>query len=278
MNKTIKENITGYFFILPFMIVFLIFLGWPVIYSFIISFHEATIHTDWYNTFSDMKYVGGDNYLFILKDKEFWWSIISTFLYALMTIPAGIIAALCLAIILNNKLKGTSFFRSAFFLPNVLDVLVIGIIWTLIFAPKYGLLDFMLQKFEIYYFSDNAILSNPITVLPAIALAMILKGMGFGMVLFLTSIQNISESIYEAADIDGANWLQKTVHITIPLVKPIILFMVITGVIGSLNTFTEIYAMTGDTGGPSITVLGESVKVAKLSGYHLFRIGYFLYL
>ncbi len=271
MNRTVKENITGYFFILPFMIVFIIFLGWPVIYSFILSFKEATIYTDWYDVFGKMEIVGFDNYATILKDKEFWWSIISTFIYALLTIPTGIIAALLLALVLNNKLKGTSFFRSAFFLPNVLDLLVIGTIWTLIFAPKYGLLDFLMQKIGVYYFSEHAILNEPWTILPAIAVAMVLKGMGFGMILFLTSIQNISESVYEAADIDGANWFQKTVHITIPLVKPIILFMIITGIIGTLNAFTEIYAMTNDTGGPAISVMGESVKVAKLSGYHLFR-------
>ncbi len=270
MNKKIKENVTGYIFILPFMLVFLVFLGWPVIYSLFISFHETSIHTNWYDTFGDMKYVGWENYSDILANKEFLWSILSTFLYAALTIPSSIIASLLLAIILNNKMKGTSFFRSAFFLPNVLDLLVIGV-WTFIFAPNYGLLDVLMQKVGVHYFADNPILDNKFTVLPAIAAVMVLKGMGFGMILFLTSIQNIPESIYEAADIDGANWFQKTFHITLPLVKPIILFMVITGIIGSLNTFTEIYAMTNDTGGPSTQILGESIRVAKLSGYHLFR-------
>jgi len=271
MKKKIKENITGYIFILPFMIVFCIFLGWPVIYSLFISFHETSINTNWYNTFGDMKYVGIQNYIDVLKDKEFLWSLLSTFIYAALTIPSGILASLVLAIVLNNKLKGTSFFRSAFFLPNVLDLLVIGIVWTFIFAPNYGLLDVALQKIGINYFSEHPMLDNPITILPAIAAVMVLKGMGFGMILFLTSIQNISESIYEAADIDGANWFQKTFHITLPLVKPIILFMVITGIIGSLNTFTEIYAMTSDTGGPSSQIMGESIRVAKLSGYHLYK-------
>lgn len=100
----------------------------------------------------------------------------------------------------------------------------------------------------------GGLLGNPWTVLPVIALAMVLKGAGFGMILFLTAIQNIPGDLYEAADLDGATAYDKLVHITLPFVKPIILFMLITGVTGSLNAFTEIYAMTGGEGGPATEV------------------------
>ena len=179
-----------------------------------------------------------------------------------------------LALILNNKFRGKAFFRSAFFLPNVLDLLVIGIIWVLIYSPTYGLLDVVLSKFGITYFSQSGFLGNGRTALPSIALAIVLKGAGFGMILFLTTLQNIPASVFEAADIDGASPFQKLTRITIPLLKPIILFMIITGTMGALNAFTEIYAMTGSSGtpgGPAIQVMGNAVGATKLSGYYLFQ-------
>ena len=270
-NK-LKDNVVSYIYLLPFLAIFIIFLGYPVFYSFYLSFHKATIYSDWYNVFGSMKFVGLDNYIKLLTlDREFWWSLLATFYYGILTVPTGIALSLFLAILLNNKLKGTSFFRSAYFLPNILDLLVIGIIWILLYSPQYGLIDVILNKFGITYFSTKGFLGDPLTVLPAIAVAMVLKGAGFGMVLFLTAIQNIDPAVYEAADIDGANWWQKLWYITIPLVKPIILFMVITGTIGCLNAFTEVYAMTSNTGGLTMQALGATVRSAQVSGYLLYK-------
>lgn len=271
-RRKLRENIVSYLYLLPFLVVFGVFLGYPIIYSLFLSFHKTSIYSDWYNVFGDMQWCGFGNYVQLLTvDAEFWWSLVVTLLYAALTIPVGIALSLLLAVLLNNKLPGRSFFRSAYFLPNVLDLLVVGIIWVLIYSPRYGLLDFVLNKIGITFFSDTGFLGNPWTALPAIALAMVLKGAGFGMILFLTAIQNISTSVYEAAEVDGASWWDKLRHITIPLVKPIILFMIITGVLASLNAFTEIYAMTNASGGPITQVLGRTVGATKLSGFYLFK-------
>jgi len=271
MKKNLKENFVAYSYLTPFLAVFLVFLAYPVFYSMWISLHKATIYTSWYSPFTSMKYVGFEHYINILTDIEFWWSIGLTFIYGLLTIPTGIMLSLLLAILLNNKIKFKSFFRSAYFLPNILDLLVIGIIWILIFSPKYGLVDMVLAKIGIHNAFPDGILGSPYLCLPAIAFAMVLKGAGFGMILFLTAIQNISESVYEAADIDGASWHHKLMYITIPLVKPIILFMTITGTISCLTAFTEIYAMTSNTGGPTVQVFGHTLRSANLAGYHLYR-------
>lgn len=178
---------------------------------------------------------------------------------------------MALALLLDNKLFGKSFFRSAFFLPNVLDMLVVGVIWTLIYAPKFG----ALAQISTYLFSENnffnttGLLGSPYTALLAVTFAMVLKGAGFGMVLFLAALQNIPGAVYEAADIDGANEWQKFTSITIPLLKPIIFFMVITGIIGSLNAFTEIYAMT--SGGPQVVIAGHTVGSTSVAGYYLYK-------
>ncbi|MCD6423080.1 MAG: sugar ABC transporter permease [Elusimicrobia bacterium] len=267
----VKENINSYIFLLPFLIIFLIFLLLPVFYSFYLSLHKVSYSTDLYNIFSDMKFVGFKNYVELMKDSHFWWSLIVTFYYAILTIPATIFLGLILAILLNNKLFGVSFFRSAYFLPNVLDILVVGIIWTFIYSPHYGILSRTLSAIGIETFSKEGVLANARTALPGIALAMVLRGAGFGMILFLAAIQNIPKSIYEAAEIDGAGAWQKLWYVTIPLVKPIILFLVITGTIASLNAFTEIYAMTQNGGPFTVTFMGEIQGATKLSGYYLFE-------
>lgn len=272
-NVTFKKALSGYLFLLPFLSVYIVFLAYPIIYSLILSFHKATIYSNWYNIFSDMKFVGLQNYIQLFtKDKEFWWSALLSLYYGILTVPTSIFLSLVLAVLLNNRFKGKDFYRSAFFLPNLLDMLVVGIIWTMLYAPHYGLIDILLNKIKITYFTrTGGILGNPISVLPAIAFAMVLRGSGFGMILLLATIQNIPGSVYEAAEIDGANWWQKLWSITVPLVKPMLIYLMVTGIMGALNAFTEIYAMTSNTGGPAIQVFGRTLRAATVSGYYLFR-------
>ncbi|MDD3626787.1 MAG: sugar ABC transporter permease [bacterium] len=277
MKKKTKDTLIAFLFLLPFMLVFIIFLAYPVIYSLILSLHKVTVYTDLYDIFSDMKFVGFENYVKLILDNKFWWSLVTSLAYGLFTIPTGIFLSLILAVVLNNKFKGNSFFRSSYFLPNVLDVYVVGLIWTLLLAPKYGLIDQFLNNIGIQFFSEKGFLGNPSIALFTIALVMVLKGCGFGMILFLTAIQNIPESVYEAADIDGASWFHKLRFITIPLVKPIIFFMATVGIIGALNTFTEIYAMTNASGGPDFVVknipffIGTTQGATKVSGFYLYQ-------
>lgn len=263
----------GYLFIAPFMMVFFIFLGYPILYSFYLSLHETTIYSDWYNVFADMNFVGLAHYAhFIFQDRNFWWSLISSLIYGVLTIPTGIALSLLIAVILSGRIRMSGFFRSAFFLPYVFDMFVVGVIWTFLYAPRYGLIDMILNNvFDITYFSETGLLGNPIFTLPFIALAIVLRNMGFGMILYLTTIQTIPPSIYEAAEVDGASWFQKLWNITVPLVKPITFLLIIMGIIAGLNAFTEIYAMTENTGGPTINFAGQTVRVANLSGYYLYR-------
>lgn len=341
------DNVAALFFLAPFMIVFATFLVWPILYSFILSFqNQASGYS-----LESPEFVGLSNFTRLLGDSEFWWALGITLYYAILIIPTGIFAALFLALLLNNKLKGVSLYRSAYFLPNVLDMLVIGTIWTLIYskdgifqqiveachkvvsfpalsnlaaAPGKALLALGLRTallaavlglvytvakeyrdahlrngrpgkaqatvaagalvslFLLFFKGGllgwieaalapavgSGVLGNPVTVMPAVVFALVVKGAGFGMILFLAAIQNISDSVYEAADIDGASAVQKFFFITLPLVKPVILFMVITGTTGALNAFTEIYAMT--KGGPIVNMGGEALGATKLTGYYLF--------
>ncbi len=270
-NIDLKENLTAYSFIFPFILIVTVWLIYPIIYAFILSLSEVTLTTDFFNTFEDMRWVGLENYARLIYDVDFWWSILMTLYYAVLYLPGYIIFSLILAIILNNQLPGKSFFRGVFFLPYVLDLLVIGIIWTLIYAPNYGLLALLFQGLGLESWADFGVLGNPWTALPGIALAMILKTTGYGMVIYLTAIQNISPSIYEAAELDGAGWWDQLRYITWPLVKPVTLFLSVTGFMMVLNGFTVIYAMS-ETGGPSISLGEQAVGATRITGFYLYQI------
>lgn len=263
-------------FLLPFTAIFLLFLAYPAVYSIYLSFMKASIYTDLTRIFADMTYAGLDNYRQLLHDKQFFWSLLMTMYYGLLTVPAGIGLSLILAAILSNKLPGAHFFRSAFYLPNVLDLFVISVVWTAIYAPTYGVLDQFLKLVGVDKLFENGILADPWWAMPGIAIMVVLKGSGFGMILYLAAIQNIPADVYEAADIDGASKWKQFTNITIPLVKPVTLLLVITGILGSLMAFSEIYAMT--SGRPFETIPktvpffgGTTQGTTMLSGYYLFN-------
>lgn len=269
---TLRHDLRALPFLLPFLLVFVVFIGYPLFYSFWISIHRVSIYSDFYDLFGTMDYVGLDNYRKVFSDAEFWWSILLTVVYACLTIVPGIALSLALALLLNREGKGFNLLRTGFYLPNIFDVYIVGVIWLLIYNPSGGIFTRLMQFFGLENLTETGVLNNPYTTLPAIALAMILKNAGFGMILFLTSLANINQSIFEAADVDGASAWQKLIHIKIPLLRPIIFFLVVTGVMGALNAFSEIYAMTDDSGGSSIAIGGETLRSARISGYHLYKV------
>jgi ABC-type sugar transport system permease subunit len=269
---TLQDDIRAFPFLAPFLLVFLVFVGYPLFYSLWLSVHKVTIFSDFYDLFGTMSFVGTENYQRVLTDPIFWWSVLLTLFYAVLTIFPGIALSLALALFLNRKVRGFGLMRSGFFLPNVFDIYVVGVIWLLIYNPSGGLFSWGLHTIGAHDMAQKGVLNNRYLTLPAISLAMVLKNAGFGMILFLTSLNNISSSIFEAAEVDGATGWQKLVHVTIPLLRPIIFFLVITGMVASLNAFAEIYAMTDDTGGTSLEVAGTTLQSARISGYHLYKV------
>lgn len=283
-----NETLYAYLFLAPFLVAFAVFLGYPILYSLWLSLHKTSVFTNWYDIFGDMEWAGLENYRYLLfEDFEFWWSLYRTLVYAALMIPAQIVIGFFLAVLLRERMPGRNFFRGALFMPHILDVFVVGTIWVLIYSPNYGLIDVLLSRMGIMggldalmiqmgstALSSTGVLGNVLAALPAIAFALVLKSAGFGMILFMAAMNNIPDSVYEAADIDGASFWQKHWHVTIPLVKPIVLFLVITGLMGSLNAFTEIYAMAATKyaqGGPFVEVAGHSVGVTKVSGFYLYK-------
>ena len=152
------QNITALVFLSPFIVIFAIFLAYPLFYSFYLSLHKVTALV---NVFENLSFVGFQNFIDLLNDGLFRWSLLMTLYYAALIVPLGIAGSLLLAVLLNNKLRLHRLFRTAFFLPYVLDLFVVGIVWTFIYSPHFGVLTRIFEAVGITYFSEQGFLGRP---------------------------------------------------------------------------------------------------------------------
>ena len=231
---TNNQNIAAWIFILPAILGTFIFIIIPVLCSFGLSF------TEW-DLLNPIKFVGFENYKLLFNDDLFYKILINTVVFALSTSILGVIIPLILASILNSKIRGSEFFKTAYFLPFITPMVVIGIIWAWIFDPNIGLLNQVLQ-ININWLYDSKF------ALPALIVVSVWKLIGYNMIIFLSSLSSISNSMFEAAKIDGANAIQIFKNVTIPLLSPTIFFVIIITAISSFQVFDLIYLMT--QGGP----------------------------
>ncbi|PZD94191.1 sugar ABC transporter permease [Paenibacillus sambharensis] len=232
-----KEKYYGYLFILPPVLGFLIFALFPALYSLWGSF------TDW-DGLGRMDFIGLANYKELLADEQFHKALFNTF-YLMLGIPVGLALALMLALSLNRGKFGTTTFRVIYYVPVISSLAAISILWQWAYNGDYGLVN---QFLEIFGIEGPNWLANKHTVKPAIIIMTVWKGLGYSMLLYLAALQSVPRSYYEAADLDGANALQKLRHITWPMVQPVTFFIVVTSIIGGSQIFTEINIMT-PTGG-----------------------------
>jgi len=234
-----QRNIEGYLFISPWIIGFLAFTLGPMIAALWLSFMKWTI-------FGVPQPAGMDNYVEMLtSDARLAKSLGVTFTYVFAATPLQQVVALSLAILLNQKVKGQSLFRTIFYLPAVVSGVALAVIWQWIFQPDFGLLNTLLK--EAFGIKGPAWLASETWALPALII-MSVWSVGGGMVIYLASLQNVPEHLYEAAELDGAGNASKFRHITLPMISPVILFNLVIGIIGGFQTFTQAFVMT--QGGP----------------------------
>jgi multiple sugar transport system permease protein len=234
-----REAIEGYLFLLPWILGFLFFTVGPILASLALSF------TDW-EVGLQMRFIGLGNFVqMFTQDSIFWKSLQVTASYAAMALPAGIVVALSMALLLNQKVSGIGVFRTIYYLPAIVSGVPVALLWAWIFNSEFGMLNWALDLVGI---QGPAWLLETSTALPALAV-MSLWGAGSLMIIYLASLQAIPKELYEAAEIDGANAVRKFVSVTIPMLTPTILFNLVIGIIGVFQTFTAAWIMTG--GGPS---------------------------
>ncbi|QUW21525.1 sugar ABC transporter permease [Sporosarcina sp. Marseille-Q4063] len=259
-----KKNKGAYLLISPFFLIFAIFGVFPILFSIYLALSS-------WDGIGTMEFVGLKNFKFLVSDTLFWKSIGNTFIiWFLSTVPM-IILALIVAFLLNSAfLKFSGFYKTLYFLPNVTAIVAVAIVFSVIFAPNYGLINYMLNLigFEAVDWHNNSI-----GVKVAISAMIIWRWTGYNAIIFLAGLQKISGDLYEAARIDGANSFEIFTKITIPLLKPVILFVVITSTIGGMQTFVEPQLLVGNSGGAGgggltiVLYLYQQAFVKNLFGY-----------
>ena len=237
-----QRVVTGYLFISPFILGFALWFLIPALVALWLVFQ------DW-NLIRSPSFIGIGNIRRLFADPLFVKSLVVTSYYTFVSVPLQLVLAFLLALLLNAKVRGIAFFRTIFYLPSIVPAVANAVLWAFILNPEFGLLTPILRYFglpKILWFQD------PEWAMPAMIL-MSLWGLGGAMVIYLAGLQGIPESLFEAADIDGAGRMTKMVFVTLPLMSPVIFFNLIMGLIGSFQIFTAGYLITN--GGPQNATL-----------------------
>jgi multiple sugar transport system permease protein len=250
-QKAVQKYLWVAFFLFPSLIGLLVFLVIPMLSSLALTFYEWDPLLPTHFTF-----LGLDNYSTLIRDSDFWAALGHTLFFIVGYIPLVMVTGLSVALLLNQKLVGRTFFRGAFFLPVISAWVAVALMWTWIFNPKFGIVNYLLGLVGI---AGPGWLYDPNWAMPAIILTSVWKDTGFIMVLFLASLQGIPQEYYEAASLDGANPWAKLRYITLPLLSPTIFFAMIISLINSFQVFDQVWIMT--KGGPagSTSVLVEQI-------------------
>lgn len=257
-----RETLAAYLFLTPFFAFFLIFVVRAVLQAVSMSFY------DWQVLRPGQTYVGLGNYQELFNDYVWWIAVKNTLVFMILTVTGTTVVALGAAVAVTQNIKGQGLFRVILYMPTLLSVGVVGLIWVWLLSSQYGIINYFLGFVGI---SPLNWLGDEGLVIPALSLTTIWWGFGFPMLIFIAGIQGIPDSLYEAARIDGANSRQLFWYITLPLLRPTLLFVTVTGVISHFQVFGQPFIMT--TGGPgrgSYTVIYYLYEIA----WRAFRMGY----
>jgi multiple sugar transport system permease protein len=255
-----REAIFGFLFILPALVGFVVFIAGPILVSLYFSLTE-------FNIISMPRWIGIQNYLQLAGDPIFWQSLRVTAIYALLSLPASLILSLALAVLMNQKLRGIAFWRTVYYLPAVISGVAVAVLWRWILNPEFGLLNVLLRYLGV---NGPNWLQDTRTALPSLVMIS-LWSVGGNMVIYLSGLQGIPTELYEAAEIDGATSWQRFLHVTLPLLSPVIFFNVVMGLIGSFQWFTEPFVMTH--GGPEQSTLSYMLNLYN-NAFQFFKMGY----
>ena len=258
-ENSLRKYFWVIFFISPSLVGLMVFMILPMLASLGLTF------MDWDPLLpTRFNFAGLKNYQLLLQDKTFFSALYHTLYFIAGYIPLVLTFGLGVATLLNQKLKGLAVFRGAFFIPVVSAWVAVALLWTWIFNPQYGLLNYLLGLVSI---QGPAWLFDPNWAMPAIIITSVWKDIGFISILFLTGLQNIPDEYYEAASMDGAGVIQKFLKITLPLLGPTTFFALIISLINSFQVFDQVYIMTG--GGPA----GATTVLVERIVNHAFRYG-----
>lgn len=264
-QKLVKSNLTAYAFLSPWIIGFLLFSGFPIVYTLFLSF------TDW-SLMKTPKFIGLTNYTNIFASKDFWNSLTATLVFAVFSVIVTMVWSFSLALLLNKDLKGNAIFQFIYFVPAVMPTIALAFAFQLIFNKEAGILNFVLGN--LFNLTNNPNwLYDPKLVYPTVFfVALYTYSTGQMLLIFRSGLKEVPIELFEASQLDGANAFQKFFHITLPYMSPVILFNVVMSTIATLNnSFSLLYPLTG--GGPNDMTNVLSLRIYK-EGFLNFRVGY----
>lgn len=227
-----KEAIAGFLFASPWLVGFCLWMLYPLLRSIYLSFCD-------YSVLKPPVFIGLENYQELMRDEVFWIGVKNTFIYAAYSLPIGMIMAIALAMLLNTKVKGMTVYRTIFFIPSLVPMVSLAVLWLWVLNGEHGILNEVLKGIGI---SGPNWLGDPVWSKPALVVLGV-WGVGNAVLIYLAGLQDVPASLIEAADLDGASPWQKTRNVTIPMISPVILFNGIMGIIGTLQVFTVPYVM-----------------------------------
>lgn len=238
----VKQRRAGVLFILPSMLIFIIFVFVPLIMSFIYS-------TQTFNMmFNNVKFVGASNYIKLICDSRFWNALKNTVFYTVCIVPLQVILALFAGIELKKQSRFTAFVRSIYFLPAIVSMTIIAITWSFLINNDYGIYMYFFRRIGI---NIPNLLNSTTWAMPTMIVIGIWKNLGFKMIIIIAGLEGISDTYYEVAILDGAGKMDKFRYITVPMLMPTLTFVVVDSVISSFQVFDQVYVVT--KGGPLFT-------------------------
>ncbi|MGW8959737.1 carbohydrate ABC transporter permease [Paenibacillus sp. NPDC055715] len=256
-----SESFTAWAFMTPGLLLLAVFVFWPIIYSIPLALTD-------YSVISDTHYVGLDNFKAAFKDRNFLISIWNSLVYVLI-VPFLQILSILMAVLVNSRIPGIKIFRTTYYIPVVTSMVAVALIWSWLLGNNsvvnYLLMQAGLINKDIHWLSDSSL------ALYVLMFITMWKGLGYYMMLYLAGLQNIPQDLYEAARVDGASRWRLIVHITLPLLRPYILFCTLISLMAAIRVFDEVYVLT--KGGPGTATLTSSLYIFK-KGMEQFNFGY----
>lgn len=265
-RTSLRSLLVGLAFVSPAIVGLLLFTLWPIVQSLYYSFTD-------YNILQDPFFIGLDNYRDLLSDRVYKIAVRNTFYMVLIGLPIHLVFDFLMALLLNTKIRGLSLYRTIFYLPSITPVVASTIVWLWLFNGQYGILNEIIGWFGI---QPIGWLTNPDFTKPSL----IFMGLWFGgntILIYLAGLRDVPVSLLEAAELDGANALQKTVHVSLPMISPVIFYTLIVNIIFYFQYFTEAWVLTatrdGAAGGPLNSMLFYAMYLYQ-TAFQQFKMGY----
>ena len=262
--QKMRREWSAYLFLSPGLILFSLFTVFALLFALYLTFHE------WNIIGTDRPFIGLQNYQRMFADEDFRQSVINTAYYTGASVPLTMGIGLLIALLLNQPIRGRGLLRTLYFMPVVTPFVVVAIIWKWLYNGDFGLFNYYLLKLHLI---DNPLLwlSDKQLAMPAVILMSVWSGVGFSMIVYLAGLQGIPAELHEAARVDGAGPFQRLRHVTIPMLAPTTLFLLVMGIVGSFQVFTQIFVMT--SGGP-VKRTTTMVYYIYESAFKFYEMGY----